>query len=123
MKKTIPEGCVDFQHLNRDLAVRYRDERAERQAQIREGAEYKKYMAQEKRQEIEAQMRKKLEEQTKKKEEARALMRLQAQIDEKYRHDAYLTKFYIKIIFAFKHVKGVMDKIKEHKEQIYAVER
>lgn len=44
-------------------------------------------------------------------------------MDEKYRHDLYLSKFYLKIMTAYKHIKGFMDKMNEHKDNLDAVRR
>ena len=60
MRKVIPAGVMDYQNVNRDIAVQYMVKKGERQNAVRESHEMRTSMAQEKREEIESTLRKKL---------------------------------------------------------------
>lgn len=44
-------------------------------------------------------------------------------MDEKYRHDLYLSQFYLKIMTAYKYIKGFMNKMNKHKDHLDSVRR
>lgn len=44
-------------------------------------------------------------------------------MDEKYRHDLYLSQFYLKIMTAYKYIKGFMNKMNKQKDHLDSVRR
>lgn len=122
-RRTVPEGQVDFKNINRSVAGQYMIKKMEKHIHNKESMELRLSNAQERREIIEGVLRKKLDEQAKRKEEARAQMRLQAQLDEQYRIDAYLCKFYTKMILAFRHVRGFFKAMEEMKNQMWVQEK